>query len=167
MTSSNSIEPKNSNAAGHLARTADVWFPLLREALRTEGRFCWRLHGDSMSPTLPGECEIEVVPLSSHVGLGSLIVFVAGETLIAHRLVRRGGTRWVTHGDGRLAPDRSISPEQVLGRVATAYCDGRRCWPGPLSTPVAWLWIGRHYLLQSMHIARRAWKRFAPHAKSE
>ena len=94
-----------------------TWLPLLREALAKEGHFRWPLHGNSMLPTLPADCEIELVPLSPPVKLGELIVFVAGDTLIAHRLVRRTGGYWIAQGDHRLVPDRPIRPDQVLGRV--------------------------------------------------
>jgi hypothetical protein len=104
-----------------------------------------------MAPTLPAECEIEVIPLSAQTPLGALVVFVADDALISHRLVRRAGGRWVTHGDGRLAADPPLSPGQILGVVAAAYRDGQRCWPGRGERGLAWAWIVRHHALRPLH----------------
>jgi hypothetical protein len=140
-----------------------AWLPLLREALGCEGHFRWPLRGTSMAPTLPTECEIEMVPLPLDVRLGDLIVFVDGDTLVAHRLVRRAsGNRWVTQGDGRLGPDRPLDPAQVLARVTIAYTGGRRCWPSAFSYLAAPLWVARHHLLRPLRLAWRAWRRLTP-----
>jgi hypothetical protein len=139
---------------------ASTWLPLLRDALAREGSFRFPLRGASMRPTLPVDCEIEIVPLPAAVPLGALIVFVAGDTLIAHRLVRRTQGRWIAQGDGRLGPDRPLEPEQVLGMVSAAYRDGRRCWPTPLFRPLAAFWVARHWALCPLRftscIARRS-----------
>ena len=74
-----------------------------------------------MRPTLPVECDIEIVPLPAQTPLGALIVFVIDDTLIAHRLVRRSGGRWIAQGDGRLGPDRPLEPSQILGLVSAAH----------------------------------------------
>ena len=141
-------------ASGKNTHTATTWLPLLREALEREGRFRFPLRGASMRPTLPVACEIEIVPAPAHVTLGNLIVFVQGDALIAHRLVRRAAPGWIAHGDGRLTPDRPLRPEQVLGVVTAAYQDGRRIWPGPAEPLVRWLWVARHHTLRP---ARFAW----------
>ena len=133
--------------------SATTWLPLLRDALAREGSFRFPLRGNSMRPTLPVECEIEVVPLPPRVRLGDLIVFVAGDTLIAHRLVRRAQGRWIAQGDGRLGPDRPLAPEQVLGIVAAAYADGRCCWPSRFSRPLAAFWVARHWALRPLRFA--------------
>ena len=82
----------DSRAAHSAVAHASTWLPLLQEALVKEGRFRWPLRGNSMWPTLPVECEIDLEPLTLPVGLGELIVFVVDDTLIAHRLVRAGGS---------------------------------------------------------------------------
>ena len=132
--------------------TAAAWAPLLREALAREGRFRLSLRGTSMVPTLPVKCEIEVAPLPERprelLLLGSLVVFAAGDILVAHRLVRRAGGQWVMQGDGRRAPDLPVEPEQVLGVVTAAYQGGRRCWPGRAEPAFRWFWIARYYLLR-------------------
>jgi hypothetical protein len=108
-----------------------------------------------MRPTLPTECDIEIVPLPAQVPLGTLIVFVIGDTLIAHRLVRRSRQFWIAQGDGRLGPDRPLLADQVLGMVAAGYWQGRRCWPTAVSRLVTPFWIARHWALRVARGLRR------------
>jgi hypothetical protein len=132
------------------------WLPLLRQGLAQEGSFRWRLVGNSMRPTLPGECQIDIVPLGRRVPLGSLIVFANGSALVAHRLVRKGRRHWVAQGDSRLVPDPLLPPDQVLGVVVAAYRqDGTLCWPTRLSRAISWWWIARAY---GLWVLRRAWR---------
>jgi hypothetical protein len=135
---------------------AAAWAPLLREALAREGRFRLLLRGTSMLPTLPVECEIEMAPLSERLHLGSLVVFAAGDILVAHRLVRCAGGHWVMQGDGRLAPDPPIEQEQILGMVVAAYLGGRRCWPGRAEPALRWFWVARYYLLRPIRFVWHA-----------
>lgn len=135
---------------------ASAWLPLLREALAKEGVFRFPLRGTSMRPTLPTACDIEIIPLPAQTPLGALIVFVIDDTLIAHRLVRRSGGRWIAQGDGRLGPDRPLEQNQILGLVAAAYTDGRQCWPTTSSRPLVAIWIARHWMLRVALAVRRA-----------
>lgn len=127
---------------------AAVWLPLLREALDAEGRFRFPLRGNSMRPTLPAHCEIDVTPLVARPRLGELIVFVVDDALVAHRLVRRRGDVLIAQGDNRLGPDRPLLPGQVLGRVGAAYVNGSRIWPKTAERLAAWFWITRHHALR-------------------
>ncbi len=135
---------------------AAVWLPLLREALTAEGRFRLPLRGNSMRPTLPAQCEIDITPLAGRPRLGELIVFVVDDALVAHRLVRRTGDILIAQGDNRLGPDRPLIPGQVLGRVTSAYVNGLRVWPKAAERWVAWAWIVRHHVLRGARwIVRR------------
>jgi hypothetical protein len=138
------------------AALASTWLPLLREALEKEGRFRFPLRGASMRPTLPIECEIEIIPLPPGTPLGALIVFVIDDTLIAHRLVRRSNGRWIAQGDGRLGPDQPLDPNQILGVVSAAYAGGRQCWPNAASRALAAFWVVRHWALRPARAVRRA-----------
>lgn len=131
---------------------------LLQETLAGEGCFRWRLRGSSMMPTLPLDCQIEIAPLPARVRLGEVLVFAAGDALIAHRLVRRSRGRWITQGDGRRAPDPPLRPEQALGVVRSACVDGRQVWPGRGEFLWRGAWVGRFYLLLPLRAARRAVK---------
>jgi phage repressor protein C with HTH and peptisase S24 domain len=139
-----------------MATRASAWLPLLQEALAQEGRFRWPLRGNSMWPTLPAECEIDLEPLTPPVRVGELIVFVSDDTLIAHRLVRRTNDYWIAQGDHRRGPDRPVPPDRVLGRVVAAYRDGRRCWPGRFESLWRVFWLARYQLLRA---ARAIWRR--------
>ena len=133
-----------------------TWLPLLRETLATEGAFRFPLRGTSMRPTLPIECEIKITPLPAKVPLGALIVFVNDDRLVAHRLVRRSGERWIAQGDGCLGPDRPMATEQILGLVTAAHQDGHQCFPTVASRLLALFWVARHWALRPALAARRA-----------
>jgi hypothetical protein len=133
----------------------ETWLPLLRDALASEGSFRWTLCGDSMSPTLPTKCTIEIRPLLEHVRPGTLIVFAAGDSLIAHRLVARRGAVWIAQGDGRLAPDAPIGSEQVFGRVAAAFTGNRPIWPRRSEPLLALAWVVRYHFLRPVRSVRR------------
>ncbi len=130
-----------------------AWLPLLQEALAGQGRFRFPLHGTSMRPTLPAACEIEIVPLPERVPLGSVVVFAEGDSLIAHRLVRRTRGQWILQGDGRLGPDRPLAARQALGLVVAAYRDGKRIWPGPWEMVLRRFWVARHHALRPVRYA--------------
>ena len=138
------------------AARASTWLPLLQEALVKEGRFRWPLRGNSMWPTLPVDCEIELEPLTTPVHLGELIVFVVDDTLIAHRLVRQTNAYWIAQGDHRRGPDRPVPPDRVLGRVVAAYREGRHCWPGRFESVWRVMWLARY---QAQRVARAIWWR--------
>lgn len=137
---------------------AEALASLLRQTLAAGGRVRLLLQGRSMTPTLPSDCEIEAAPLAGPAPLGALVIFVADGRLVAHRLVRRAGDRWVTQGDGRPLPDAPLTADQIIGVVAAAYRDGRRCWPGPGERWLARFWRARHHarrLLRRLRGARR------------
>jgi hypothetical protein len=117
--------------------------PVLRDALAREGRLRLPLRGDSMLPTLPRECEIEVAALAGQPRVGELLVFALGDGLVAHRLARRAGERLICQGDGRRAPDPPLRREQVLGRVVRATVDGAPVWPRRGERARAAWWVAR------------------------
>ncbi len=142
---------------------ASVLLPLLQEGLQREGRFRWRLRGTSMQPTFPPDCEIEIIPLPSRrPQLGDVLVFLSGDVLVAHRLVRRAGRQWITQGDGRLGPDPPLRPEQVLGQVASASVNGQRFWPRRAETTRAAWWVARYHLLRPIRVGWRWLRRLRP-----
>lgn len=137
-------------------REAAAWVPLLLEVLNRQGHCRWPLRGQSMRPTLPPDCEIDVAPLPSRVPLGALIVFANGDALVAHRLVRRAGDAWIAQGDNRRSPDRALKPAQVLGVVRAAYLPNQQqCWPSSFSGALAWYWIARYHMYRAARFAIR------------
>ncbi len=143
------------------ARQMTSWLPLLRESLASEGSFRWPLRGNSMLPTLPDECEIEVRPLTTPLRVGELIVFVLGDTLIVHRFVRRSGEYLIAQGDNRRVIDAPLKIDQVVGRVTAAYQTDRLCWPQRFS--LTWPWIIRHYILSALRFSWHGLRKFMRH----
>jgi hypothetical protein len=64
---------------------------------------------------------------------GSVIVFLQGRLLVAHRVVGRRGGAYLTKGDALLHYDReTVPPERVLGRVTAVRRPGGTVRPeGP------------------------------------
>jgi phage repressor protein C with HTH and peptisase S24 domain len=133
----------------------EVWLPLLRDALKQQGRFTFPLRGNSMRPTLPVECDIEVLPLAGSPKLGQIIVFVADDTLVAHRFVRRSGKSLIAQGDNRRGPDRPLRQEQIVGRVAGASISGEPVWPRRGEALLVEFWLARYHLLRAARWVKR------------
>lgn len=124
------------------------WLPLLRDTIVRDGEIRWHVEGASMLPTLPPGTEIVVVPLARPPRLGEILLFMEGEHLVVHRLVRRLGDLLVTQGDGRLTPDRPLRREQLVGRVVAANLGPQRHWPGRLESLGRSYWLLRYQLLR-------------------
>ncbi len=123
------------------------WLSLLSESLVREGRFLWQLRGSSMEPTLPPDCQIEIVPLPADVPLGALLVFLHRRELVVHRLVHRTNDYWVTQGDNRRETDLRLPPAKILGIVVAAYQNENRVWPGRFEWLATRGWLLRARLL--------------------
>lgn len=108
-----------------------------------------------MEPTLPSGCEIEIVPVQGELTVGDIVVFVARDVLVVHRLVHRRRGRWVAQGDGRLTPDAPLNPQDILGRVVQATYQGRQCWPYRYYRLVAFFWLFRYHLFRVRRLAHR------------
>jgi hypothetical protein len=84
--------------------------------------------GWSMWPLLRPGARVEFQPLSGVPQLGAILVYDAGDLLVAHRLVRlmhqSDATRLATKGDWSSRCDPPIDPEQVLGEVVTVRFGG-------------------------------------------
>lgn len=129
--------------------------PVLQDVLARQGRFVLLLRGNSMRPTLPEECEIEVIPRAGAPRLGQLIVFAVGDVLVAHRFVARKDGLWIAQGDNRRGPDPPLPPEQVLGMVAAVRVQGHRVWPRRGERVRAWLWVARYHILRAARWGRQ------------
>lgn len=125
------------------------WLPLLRDTIVRDGEIRWLVEGTSMLPTLPPGTEILVAPLARPPQLGEILLFMEGEHLVVHRMVRRLGDRLITQGDGRSSPDRPIRHEQLVGRVIAAFLGSRPCWPGRLERVTRGYWLLRYQLLRA------------------
>ena len=128
----------------------------LQEALEKTGGLTWPLRGESMTPTLPSGCLIEVRPLNGPLRSGDIVVFPQETGLVAHRLVRRRGDVWITQGDARAWPDAPIPERLLVGRVAAAWADSRLIWCEEQQSPLIRLrWILHHHVSRFAHLPHR------------
>lgn len=95
------------------------------------------VQGSSMGATLPdgARIKIELSP-SDRYRKGEVVAFLAGPTIVVHRIVHRGTIRrrpgWLlTRGDACRVPDPAVPVSSVLGRVVGVL--DREGWrmPGP------------------------------------
>lgn len=135
-----------------------IWLPLLQETLDREGSFRWRLRGASMVPTLWPDTEILISPGPAQMRPGMIVVFAAGEALVAHRLVRATPPGWLTQGDHQPSPDLPLLPNDILGVVVAASAGGQRYWPAWWSPLANYAWVARAYALAIGRRIRR-WRR--------
>lgn len=140
-----------------------TWLPLLEEALRREGFFRWRLRGASMWPTLSSGSDILIKPKPHKLRLGEVVVFAQGDALIAHRLVHRRRSGWVTQGDARRTPDPPHHPEDVLGIVVSSSVGGECYWPSHRSILTTPYWIMRYHAFRLLRYGLRGLYSFRRH----
>ena len=109
--------------------------PLLRAA---EREIESTVRGESMGDTLPAGARI-LIRGGAPVRLGAIVAFVAGESLVAHRLIHRGsgrgGAYLVTQGDGRTLCDPPIETAAVLGVVTAWRMTEESPWRPPAGAP--------------------------------
>jgi hypothetical protein len=129
----------------HTTPPLHKWVPLLRETLQREGRLLWQVQGQSMLPTLPPDCTIEIHDVASGVQLGDVLVFVDKAALVVHRLVARRGERLILQGDNRKVPDAPIHLDQIIGKVVKATYQERLTYPHKFLRFIAIFWIARYY----------------------
>jgi hypothetical protein len=95
-----------------------------------------RFTGRCMFPVIRPNDRIRIAPCIAPPAIGDLVVFHDGVRLILHRVVRVDAVSrsLVTRGDWRLADDRPIRHEDVIGRFAGLYDPNARTGrPLPLS----------------------------------
>lgn len=115
--------------------------PLLRAAGREVES---TVHGESMGDTLPAGARI-LIRCGAPAEPGAIVAFVAGESLVAHRLMHvvagRGGGFLVTQGDARTLCDPPIETGAVVGVVTAWRMTDEEPWrptpEAPRRTPVA------------------------------
>lgn len=116
----------------HALLAAAVSGPALREAVARGESPIFRVHGDSMRPSLAPGVRMRLVP-TRHVDLrvGELAVCDNGGAVVLHRVVRVEPSELLTQGDACTAPDRPWPPHAVLGRAVSLSPLARSLgWPG-------------------------------------
>jgi len=95
------------------------------------------VRGGSMGSSLPAGARIRIVRnQTGRYAPGAIVAFLAGDALIAHRVVsnvvdRRGRTGVVTKGDAALICDPPIQSEIVIGEVRSVQLQGEWAAPAP------------------------------------
>lgn len=80
--------------------------------------------GHSMRPWIPHGAVLEVAPRApAAVRRGDVLLYAAGEQVVAHRVLRLEGSTFVTRGDSAARVDR-VAPEHVLGVVVARLAAG-------------------------------------------
>ena len=100
--------------------------------------------GESMGATLPAGARI-MIHCGAPAEPDTVVAFVAGESLVAHRLVHvvrgHGGGYLVTQGDGRVVCDPPIEAGAMVGVVTAWRMTDEEPWrpirPAPRRAPVA------------------------------
>ena len=125
-------------------------------SLRSKGRACLRVSGNSMWPWIrPGDTLLVASERPERLRIGEVALVSRSGFLCVHRVVGRvrkaGQLCLVTQGDAFPAPDAPVSTDEVLGRVL-AIKRGRR-WIKLTSLPRRLL--GR--IQAALSVTRRWW----------
>ena len=86
-----------------------------------------RVRGGSMGDALPEGSQVRI-RFSSEFEMGQVLAYVAGDRIVAHRLVRfiptRGELYLLTRGDASVFCDAPIRASTAMG-IVTEYCTGQ------------------------------------------
>lgn len=147
--------------------------PVVRAALERGQRVRMTVTGGSMLPFLRDSDVVELEPATKS-RLGDLVLVQtdssgATERYVLHRIVRWvGGAAFLIRGDAQSHCEGPFTPDTVLGRVTTAWRNGR---PRPLDrglwrvAGLAWAWTSPlgllllQFALPSWQLGRRAQRR--------
>jgi signal peptidase I len=114
---------------------------LAGEVLRSFGPVCFPAVGWSMLPAVwPGDTLVVERVTHDQVDIGDVVVAGRHGRLCAHRVIAKSGDpenpRWITQGDALPAPDRPVTRNELMGRVAYLIRAGR-CIAVPAELSVA------------------------------
>ncbi len=101
---------------------SEVLGELASEVVGQGGGFCFGAHGRSMLPFVRDGARLTIVGADSTLlRVGDIIVYRAGNRLLAHRIVRvdwsEAHPRLYARGDASSGLPEEVHPEQVLGLV--------------------------------------------------
>lgn len=123
----------------------DAWFALTDPAADFAGTVSLPMLTGSMAPVIPVGAQLQIAAARRRVfGVGSVVVFVRGEKLVAHRLLFAlgfgPGTLYLEKGDwnatGGLIRRREVRGV-VTGWLAAGTADSVHLTPVPRSRPAA------------------------------
>jgi signal peptidase I len=116
----NQIAAPSAPAADSLKRR------LACEQLRTAGKVQLRATGSSMLPSIwPGDVLVVEQVRNDRILSGDVVLFDAGRRFVAHRVIARDRSTIRTQGDSVPKPDRPLSSDELLGKVAFILRNGK------------------------------------------
>jgi len=129
MTNAGISRTKKSQRPNGERRRGDA--QLISRVLAKRGRIALRVHGTSMLPWVrPGDVALIRKADAGAVRFGDVALFLHGEHLLVHRIVRKSGgfdgEKFLTKGDAHPNADSLLGKEQLLGRVVRIFRDGKR-----------------------------------------
>jgi signal peptidase I len=129
MKSADTSRGHNRPRPGGERRRGDA--ALISEVITKRGRIALRVHGSSMLPWVrPGDVALIRKADAGAVRFGDVALFLHGEHLLVHRIVRKSGgfdgEKFLTKGDAHPTADSLLGHEQLLGRVVRIFRNGQR-----------------------------------------
>ncbi len=110
---------------------------LVADVARSFGQVRLKVTGTSMLPAVfPGDVLTVSRCSGAELCAGQIILCFRDGALVAHRLVRKNGSQFITRGDSLYNFDRPFQEDEILGRVVTIVRDGRQ-----VNSKLAW-WHG-------------------------
>jgi hypothetical protein len=125
---------------------------VIREVVRLGVPLEVGAEGSSMGGCVPSGSRVRLAPADA-VCLGDIVLFPAGDRLVAHRVIRFKDQSVQTMGDQCAAPDPPVARKCLLARVAAAQTGAAlRSFDSPLERVLAlarvaqaWLRLARRY----------------------
>jgi hypothetical protein len=110
--------------------------PLATDLRERQSLFESTIHGSSMAPAIPAGARLRVRLLGhqERCRRGDVVFYLADDGYMVHRVVcaTRGGSDYILAcGDARLAPDRPVRIDRVLGVVVAVKAGDDWVPPGP------------------------------------
>jgi hypothetical protein len=118
---------------------------LIDNSLESGASVRLKINGDSMRPWL---CQGDTVVVRridiDQLRPGNILVIRTNGDLLTHRLIAVNDNVWLTKGDASPAPDKPVSPREILGRVESiersrTIIDLQQGWVLRASHFLAWL----------------------------
>ncbi len=97
---------------------ASVTVSMAREQLSADRPLVIRARGQSMWPVLRDGQELTIFPVGEEgVRVGDIVLYVTGDQMILHRVIRKRPGSYLLKGDAMGSADRWVEPPDILGRI--------------------------------------------------
>ena len=93
----------------------------------------FQIGSNSMAPTITTN-DLILVKISKNVDVDDVITFEDGNILVAHRVISKTGSGFITKGDANNERDKQITSSQVVGKVVKVF-PNMGVWFKVITTP--------------------------------